>query len=295
MNGRDLFPAFLFKVMKKGLILTNAYTQSEAELYQPRRLSQELNELGVQTVVTRNSLIDPAGYDFCVYYDKDKYCARRLEGAGFRLFNRAAAIETCDDKMLTYLALGGFPMPKTLAAPLCYTPSVPVPETFYDKLEAEFSYPLIVKECFGSLGKGVYKIDDRFALSEICERLKTKPHLFQEYVSTSYGTDVRAVVIGGKVVCAMKRSSENFKSNVASGGHGEIFALDEKAKAMCTAVASRLKLDYCGIDLLFGKDGFLICEVNSNAFFYTTERVTGVNVAKLYATHIVKEIYGEEV
>ena len=281
--------------MRRGLILTNAYTQSEAELYQPRRVSEELNKFGVHTDIKRNAFTEGRGYDFCVYYDKDKYCARRLEGAGLRLFNRAASIETCDDKMLTYIALSGFPMPETLAAPLCYTPSAPVPEAFYDTIEAELSYPLIVKECFGSLGTGVYKIDDRAALSEICERLKTKPHLFQKYISTSFGTDVRAVVIGGKVVCAMKRSSDEFKSNVAAGGRGERYELDGSAKTLCEAVANRLGLDYCGIDLLFGRDGFLICEVNSNAFFYATERVTGVNVAKLYAAHIVKEIYGEEV
>ena len=280
--------------MKKGLILINAYTQSESELYQPNRLREELEKLDVKVTIKRNICInDAAEYDFCVYLDKDKYCARRLEGAGIRLFNRAKAIETCDDKMLTYIALEGFPMPKTLAAPLCYCINTPVAEALFLRVEEEIGYPVVVKECFGSLGKGVYKIENRAELEKICALLQFKPHLFQEYIAASYGKDVRAVVIGGEFLCAMKRSSpSDFRSNIGAGGTGEPFALDEKTKSMCEEIAQRLDLDFCGIDLLFTENGFAVCEVNSNAFFATTERVTGVNVAGEYAKLIIKEIYG---
>ena len=277
----------------KGLILINAYTQSESELYQPRRLREELQKLNVTVDLVRNACIDSrADYDFCVYLDKDKYCARRLEGQGLRLFNRAAAIETCDDKMLTCLALQGFPVPETISAPLCYTPEIDVNERLLARVERELGFPLVVKECFGSLGKGVYFVENRVQLQAIRKKLQNKPHLFQKFIKTSYGKDVRVIVIGGKARCAMKRTGKGFLSNVAAGGGGEPFALDEQTKTLCERVARQIGLDYCGIDLLFGEEGFWVCEVNSNAFFAATERVTGVNVAKIYAEHIVGQMEG---
>jgi len=73
----------------------------------------------------------------------------------------------------------------------------------------------------------------------------------------------------------------------------KVYALPEEAKSIARCVANSLGLNYCGIDLLFGKDGLVLCEVNSNAYFATIERVSGVNVAKAYASHIVREVYGE--
>lgn len=279
----------------KGFILINAYTQSESELYQPRRLREELQKLNVTVDLVRNVCVDTrVDYDFCVYLDKDKYGARLLEGQGLRLFNRAAAIETCDDKMLTCLALQGFPVPETFSAPLCYTPEEEVSERLLARAEERLGYPLVVKECYGSLGKGVYFIENRVQLLEICKKLQCKPHLFQKFIHTSYGTDVRVIVIGGKARCAMKRTGQGFLSNVAAGGAGEPFPLDRQTAALCEDVSRRLGLDYCGIDLLFGESGFLICEVNSNAFFAAAERVTGINVAKIYAEHIFEQIYDKE-
>ena len=64
-------------------------------------------------------------------------------------------------------------------------------------------------------------------------------------------------------------------------------------KNLCLKVAKILNLDYCGVDVLFGKDGYLICEVNSNAFFDGIEAATGINVARAYAEHICSQIYGK--
>ena len=74
------------------------------------------------------------------------------------------------------------------------------------------------------------------------------------------------------------------------GGKGEPYNADGELTALCEKTAALLNLDYCGIDVLFGKDGYLLCEVNSNAFFGGIESATGVNVAKAYAEHILKSI-----
>ncbi len=279
--------------MKKGFILVNAYTASAAELNQPKRIAEELEGLGVRMKIVRNgpSAMREEG-DFCVFLDKDRYCARMLEKR-LRLFNRAEAVEVCDDKMLTHLALDGFPLPKTLPSLLCYTPDAAPSEELLREAETQLGYPMVVKECHGSLGMQVGLVKDRGELMAAEARLQGVPHLYQEFIAESAGTDLRVIVAGGQVVAAMRRHSDtDFRSNAALGGRGEPCKADGETERLCLAVAERLRLDYCGIDLLFGKEGMLVCEVNSNAFFGSIERVTGVNVAKCYAEHICRTIYG---
>ena len=291
--------------MKKGLILINAYLKIESQFSQAERLCEELNALGIQTEILRNdgffAFVEngeiranlPKDYDFCVFLDKDKYMSEMLEKSGLRLFNRHAGIRDCDDKMQTYLALSnqGVPMPKTLAGLLCYEPTEAVREESAERIEQQLSYPIIVKESFGSLGKGVYMAKNRTELLAVMETLKCRPHLFQETVLSSLGTDIRVIVVGGKAIGGMKRESKtDFRSNIELGGVGSRYALNGEIIAVCERVASLLNLDYCGVDILLGEKGEpIVCEVNSNAFFGGFERVTGINVAGAYAKHIYKE------
>ena len=288
----------------KGLIIENAYFESEATRYQSGRIAAELAALGVETDTVKNDFFGGAtesgkllnaarGYAFCVYLDKDKYTARALESSGLRLFNTREAIELCDDKALTFLALAGLdiPTPKTLPGLLCYTPGAPIKEETYDYIERELGYPLVVKECYGSLGKFVYKAEGREELERLSKELQCTPHLYQKFVSGSAGRDVRAICVGGKAVSFMERRSQgDFRSNIGMGGKGSLYRADDRLVSLCERTATALGLDFCGIDVLFGKDGYLLCEVNSNAFFGGTESVTHVNVAKLYAEHIINEV-----
>lgn len=286
----------------KGLILNNAYYETPSTRYQGDRLAAELKKLGVLTDITKNDFFGAKiedgklknaalAYDFCIYLDKDKYVSYALEKCGLRLFNSHFAIQACDDKATTFLHLAGqgIPMPKTLPGLLCYDPTAHVSADTLDVLERELGYPMVAKHCFGSLGKFVYKIDHRAQLKKMCEELKCTPHLFQKYIAESAGRDIRVIVIGGKAVSAMRRQSDSdFRSNIELGGTGTPVEIDGQLKALCEKVATLLQLDYCGIDILYGKDGYLLCEVNSNAFFGGIERVTGINIAKLYAEHIAE-------
>ncbi|MGN0824588.1 MAG: RimK family alpha-L-glutamate ligase, partial [Candidatus Coproplasma sp.] len=232
------------------------------------------------------------GYDFCVYLDKDKYLLKALEKSGVRTFNSFEAIEVCDDKMATYLCLSGngIDMPLTIPGVLCYDSKVDVSESQSEQIEKKLGYPLIVKSSYGSRGTGVYLIKDRTQLIEIMDKMKMIPHLFQKFIPESFGKDLRVIVIGGKVLGGMLRQSNgDFRSNVALGGSATPYPVDDKLSALCQKCACVLGLDYCGIDVLFGKDDTpYICEVNSNAFFYGFESATGLNVAKAYAEYIAK-------
>ncbi len=297
------------KKQKKALILINAYLQSASQFSQAERMKEELEKLGVQTDIKRNDgfyavVSDNAiqtdlvkEYDFCVYFDKDKYTSEMLEKAGLRLYNNHEAIRVCDDKMQTYIALTSknIPMPKTASGLLCYHADATIAPCTIERVEAMFSYPIIVKECFGSQGKGVYMAKNRAELFSLMEENKCRPHLFQETIKTSVGKDVRVIVVGGKVIASMLRqSSTDFRSNIELGGEGTPYTLSTQTQELCEKIAQELALDYCGIDILLGENNApIVCEVNSNAFFAGIERVTGVNVAKAYSRHIYQEIYGE--
>lgn len=288
--------------MMRAIILINAYSGPEHSLYQSGRLKEELEKRGVAADIRRNNFFAAllgdggevlsrlSGYDFCIYLDKDKYISRLLEKTGMRLFNPHAAVEACDDKMTTAICLSdaGIPMPKTLPGLLCYDPSERIADETLDTVAAELGFPLIVKTSYGSLGKGVAKAEDREALRTLAEQVKCMPHLFQRCISSSYGRDIRAIVIGGKYVAAMERRSfHDFRSNLEMGGVGSPFDAPEEVRAMCEKAARLLRLDYCGVDVLFGERGYYLCEVNSNAFFRGFEEVTGINVARLYTEHIL--------
>ncbi len=291
--------------MKRGIILTNAYSTLPTGLNQAERLKTEFARLGVRADIRRNGFfayLDGGKlfsklpeYDFCVYLDKDKYASEMLEKTGLRLFNSHAAVRVCDDKMETHLALSGrgIPMPTTVAGLLCYDAGATVRADDILFLEKTLGYPVIVKESYGSLGKGVYKADDRNELESLCEKLKCTPHLFQKFISSSAGKDVRVIVIGGKAVAAMQRKSDkDFRSNLELGGTAKPVEIDDCLCNICELTAKTLNLEYCGIDVLYGKNGnYFVCEVNSNAFFGGIERVTGANIARLYAEHIYREIY----
>lgn len=281
----------------KAVILINPYLTQESEFYQPERLRTELAALGVSSDIVPNVGLVQVGkeicetltatYDFCIYLDKDKYTPRALEAQGMRLFNRALAVETCDDKLLTHLALQGLPMPETIPAPLCYKEGAVTDARFVGE---RLGYPVVVKECFGSFGQQVYLANDEGELCALSQSLRLRPHLYQKFIAESVGRDLRVIAVGGEAVACMERVSKSgFRSNIACGGEGKPFTADGEVRSLVKAVTERIGLDYCGVDLLFGKDGYLICEVNSNAFFGGIEKVTGVNVARAYAEYMVAE------
>ena len=141
------------------------------------------------------------------------------------------------------------------------------------------------------MGKNVYLAENIEELKAVAEKVKCSPHLFQKYLGAKKGTDVRVIVIGGKAVAVMERfNDKDFRSNVALGG--KCRKIDPPASFIKAAekCAKLLKLDYCGVDLLYGDNGEpYVCEVNSNAFFFGISETTGINVARLYAEYIVKK------
>lgn len=291
--------------IRNGKIIVNAYLRPKESIKQAERLKEEFSLLGVNTEIVNSGFISSGVFggeivsslksaDFIVYLDKDKYLSCELEKIGVRLFNTHNAIRVCDDKAETYIALSnnGLNIPDTYFGALSYSkedePNLSALKLIADKL----GFPIIVKESYGSMGNGVFLANDFVKLQEIACQLKNKPHLFQKYLPFKYGTDIRVIVIGGKAISAMKRENKNdFRSNIAQGGVGTKYDLPDDFKSTAEKTAKILGLDYCGVDLLFGENGKpYICEVNSNAFFGEFEKVTGINIAKIYAEYIIDSL-----
>lgn len=289
----------------KGFIVRNAYFNAQQLEYQISSIKRELENLGVTVDVLYNDcdcyldnyaniVSSYNGYDFCVYLDKDKYLGEMIEKQGIPVFNKPRAIEMCDDKMLTYLALSGenIKIPKTISAPLCFTSGANPKSESVKKIIEKLSLPLVAKKSFSSLGKGVYLIRTENELIKFIEENPFESKIYQEFISSSFGRDVRIICIGGKYFSAMERYSEtDFRSNSALGGKARKIEPPKSYVDVAERVAALFGLDYMGIDLLEGSDGEpIVCEVNSNAFFTTMDEVCGVNVAKGYAEYIVKTV-----
>ncbi len=286
----------------QGLVIINGYPNGAKFIRQGQRIADELNALGLKTRLVKNgdiyAVINGEGavshnvgeYAFAVYLDKDKYLGKALEDCGLRLFNTPTAVELCDDKFSTYLALksAGVRLLKSIPAPLCYTAEAKPNENFLKKVGEELGFPLVAKKSYGSFGAGVERIPGYAELLEIEEKWLHVPHFYQAYASEAAGRDIRVVVIGGRSVACMERVAKagEFRSNIELGGEGRKLRLTAEIKESAERAANALRLDYCGVDLLRTKDGIAVCEVNSNAFFEGLEGVTGENIARRYAEYI---------
>lgn len=231
---------------------------------------------------------------FALFWDKDVRLARQLEKMGIRLFNSAETLFICDDKTLTHQVLSdaGIPMPKTIYAPLVFPGSPYENDAFIELIESQLEYPMVVKEAFGSFGAQVYMAKDRAELLELRKKLVYVPHLYQEYVKSSSGRDVRLQVVGGKVVASVIRTNaSDFRANVTAGGSMHVFDSPAAFRDMAVKAAKLTGADFAGVDILFdANDGPILCEVNSNAHIKNLYNCTGVDVADLMLKYIKESL-----
>lgn len=231
----------------------------------------------------------------CVYFDKDVLTGLRLELLGVRLYNNVGAIETCDDKRRTGEMLRrDLCVPKTILPPLLFSDLPEYRKEFVKRVASELGFPLIAKLAFGSLGQQVRLIRTEEELRQCCEEWKNQPHLFQEYIESSTGKDVRIYVVNGEVAAAMERHNPtDFRSNIGAGGHGRKIDPPESFRKTAVDACALLGLDFGGVDLLYGIDGEpIVCEVNSNALFNELNAVCGVRIESKIAETVKAEASG---
>ena len=231
--------------------------------------------------------------DFAIFWDKDIYLAERLEKEGVRLFNSARSVLLCDNKILMYqkLANKGIRIPRTFIAPKTFEGLNYSKRDFLNKVIDEIGFPMIVKEAYGSFGEQVYLANNKESLNKIVDSIGYKDFLLQEFIASSKGRDIRVNVVGDKAIVSMLRKNKNdFRSNISSGGSGTKFDSKPEYLDLAVKASEALGLDFAGVDVLFGEDGPIICEVNSNPQFASTLKATGINLADYIADYILKSL-----
>ena len=293
-----------------GWLIVNRFLQTSKfnEIYEFLKLSAQKRECRL-LLVTNTDLIPYLDHNSCVgiplhlpepdfilFWDKDTHLAHRLEAMGYQLFNSADAIEVCDNKALTFSRLSAktdIRMPQTIMAPMTYEAIGYTTFSFLTPIEEQLSYPFVMKECFGSFGAQVYLANNREETISVLKKCQGKQLLFQEFVKSSYGHDLRINMVGDLPVASMLRHNPNdFRANITNGGSMSPYSPNKEQIELAKKVCAHLGLSFAGIDILFGENEEpILCEVNSNAHFKNIFECTGINVADNIIEYILQEIH----
>ena len=204
---------------------------------------------------------------------------RQLEMRGVYSASSSLAIARSRDKLRTMqlLAKSGVGIPKTVVS----RNSTDID----DLLEKIGGTPVIVKLARGTHGNGVVLAETKKAAKSVLQALYLTDDdgtniLLQEFVEESAGTDIRAFVVGGRVVASMKRQSldDDFRSNLHKGGEGVTIKLTEEERKTAIKAAKAVGLNIAGVDMMRSNRGPLVLEVNASPGF-GVEKVTRRDVA----------------
>lgn len=202
---------------------------------------------------------------------------RQFEAQGAYATASSIAINRSRDKLRAYqvLARAGVAIPKTVFAR----------ETanFEDVIELAGGTPLIIKVARGTHGNGVVLAETPKAAKAVMQAFYVEGvnFLVQEFIKESAGTDIRALVVGSRVVASIKRQSldDDFRSNTHQGGVGTPIKLTDEEEKTAIKAAKAMGLPICGVDMMRSDNGPVVLEVNSSASIKTPELMTKRDVA----------------
>lgn len=294
--------------MKIAILSTNP------ELYSTRRLVEAIRQRGHQAVVidhVKCFVMIEGGNPSIVYKGKvitgiDAViprigtsvnafgCAVVRQFELMKVFTtvKSQAILRSRDKLrsMQVLAKSGVDIPKTVFAKN--------PSQVTELIQHVGGPPVIIKLLEGTQGVGVVLAETIKAAKSTIEAFYglRANFLIQEFIAESKGADIRAFVIGNKVVAAMKRQGAegDFRSNLHRGGEGYRIELTQEEEDTAVAAARALGVKIAGVDLLQSERGPLVMEVNSSPGLRGIEEISGVDVASLIVAYIEDKIVTDE-
>lgn len=284
--------------MKKVLIVYDANTDEKSFEVQTKLLFDAAKKLGISITARSNvqiytmlsntkvkSFESYANFDFALFLDDDVWLARNLEMLDLKVYNNSRAIDICENcaNMYQQLIKCGVNIPKTVILPSALSEyKKETIHPFVDQIIDDLGLPIIIKQWFGDLGRGVHLAKTREQAYEIVDRFEGRELLFQEFISEASGTDIRMYVVRNKVLASLRRTAgkEDFRSNTNFGGIME--------KHIPTFVEQKLALDACKavgcefgvVDILKSINGPVVCEVNTSANIQYFQEVADFNIAE---------------
>ena len=214
---------------------------------------------------------------------------RYFELHGIPCINSSASVNIVQNKFHTSQILST----ANIAVPTTMLVHFPITN---DLIATNIGFPCVIKVLVGSFGEGVYLCHSEDEYRKLIEFLKNldndKALLVQEFIDDRPGEDLRVFVVGNKVLGAMKRTAPDgdFRANITIGGTGESFPLSKEIEDISLATAKALGLEIAGIDLLFDKRGFRVCEANSNPGFNGFDHYCNTDIASEIVSYIVNRL-----
>lgn len=285
-----------------------AILSRNATLYSTRRLVQAAEDRGHEVHVLDHlkCYMDITSHDPAVHYrgvELDPFDAviprigasvtfygsavvRQFEMMGTYCLNESVAITRSRDKLrsLQILARAGIGLPVTAFAHSTDATS--------DLIDIVGGTPLVVKLLESTQGKGIVLCETRSAAETIIETFRglKANFLVQEYIKEAGGADIRCLVIGNKVVAAMKRQAKpgEFRSNLHRGGVPSLIRLTPEERSTAIRASQRMGLNVSGVDILRSNHGPVVLEVNSSPGLEGIEEATQCDIAKLTIEFIEK-------
>jgi RimK family alpha-L-glutamate ligase len=204
-----------------------------------------------------------------------------LEARGVTCVNGPRALERTVDKFLAsaLLARAGVATPRTVAC-----------ERSDDALEAfeELGGDVIVKPLFGSMGAGMTRVDDADVAYRVFHALELERAVYYLQEALPHdGRDVRALVVGGRVLAAIERVGSGWRANLARGARAQVTQLSPDQERLCLEAAAVLDVDYAGVDVLRAADGRdYVLELNGIPGWRGLQETTGADVAGALVAHL---------
>jgi len=277
-------------------------------LYSHKRLQEAAEERGHEFVIvsTLRCYMNIAAHRPEMYYNGEKLegfdaviprigasvtfyglaVLRQFEMMGVYPLNESVAIGRSRDKLrsMQLLARDGIGLPVTTFAH--------DPKQTEEVLELAGGAPVVIKLLEGTQGIGVVLADTNRSAKSVVEAFRGAGVniLLQEFIKESGGTDIRAIVVGGKVIAAMKRTGAegDFRSNLHRGGSAKVIKLTPEERLTAVRAAKSMGLNVCGVDMLRANHGPVVMEVNSSPGLEGVEKATGLDVAGKIIEYIEK-------
>lgn len=279
-----------------------------AKLYSHQRLKEAAEERGheLNIINTLRCYMNIASRRPEIYYNGEKLTGydaviprigasvtfyglavlRQFEMMGVYPLNESVAIGRSRDKLrsMQLLARDGIGLPVTTFAH--------DPKQTDEVLKLAGGAPIVIKLLEGTQGLGVVLADTDRSATSVVEAFRASGTniLLQEFIKEAGGTDIRAIVVGGKVIAAMKRTGAegDFRSNLHRGGSAQVIKLSPEERSTAVRAAKTMGLSVCGVDMLRANHGPVVMEVNSSPGLEGVEKATGLDVAGKIIEYIEK-------
>jgi ribosomal protein S6--L-glutamate ligase len=212
---------------------------------------------------------------------------RQFEMMGVYPLNESVAIGRSRDKLrsLQLLARDGIGLPVTTFAH--------DPKQTDEVLNLTGEAPVVIKLLEGTQGIGVVLADTNRSAKSVIEAFRGAGVniLVQEFIKEAGGTDIRALVVGGKVIASMQRtgSPDDFRSNLHRGGSATTIKISPEERMTAVRAAKAMGLNVCGVDMLRSNHGPVVMEVNSSPGLEGVEKATGIDIAGKIIEFLEKE------